>query len=112
VPTITLHRLPAWLPMSGITLGRHVFVKEANRDLILVHELVHVAQQERDGWLRFYLRWLCSDRWRVRYESEAYAADFKTGRYSMEPMARTLAGWLYWWPTSRWLAEAAIRRWL
>jgi hypothetical protein len=103
--------LPSWAPMAGLTLGHHVFLKATAGEAVSEHELVHVAQQERDGAWRFYVRYLFSARWRVRYESEAYAVQARAG-VPVERLAATLAGPLYLWPTSRWLTEAAIRRWL
>ena len=59
---------PLWLrpflfnDVIAITLGRRVYLSEklagAEREGILAHELVHVAQIERVGWLRFYGRYL------------------------------------------------------
>ena len=40
----------------------------------IVHERHHIAQRNRDGLVRFALRYLGSQRWRVRYEAEAYRA--------------------------------------
>lgn len=36
------------------------------------HELGHVAQMRRDGWLRFMLRYATSTAWRDHYEQTAY----------------------------------------
>lgn len=39
---------------------------------LYAHEWHHVAQSRRDGLLRFAARYILSQRWRVRYEAEAY----------------------------------------
>ena len=101
------HRwLPSFAPMAGITLFGHVFVQRTVDEGTLAHEAVHVAQQRRDGW-RFYLRYAFSARWRVRYEAEAYAVNFRNGG-RLERLARTLAGPLYLWPCTVEEARAGI----
>lgn len=37
------------------------------------HELRHKAQQSRDGWMLWTLRYALSPSWRLAYEAEAYA---------------------------------------
>jgi hypothetical protein len=59
---------PRWLrpflfnDVIAITLGRRVYLSETleglARERILAHELVHVAQIERVGLVRFYVRYL------------------------------------------------------
>lgn len=44
---------------------------------VIIHELVHCRQQLRSLFL-FYLLYLLSAKWRMRYECEAYAAQLKT----------------------------------
>jgi hypothetical protein len=53
---------------AGITLGRLVIVRErAGSDRLLRHELVHVRQFERMGFVRFVIRYVSHYlRWRVR----------------------------------------------
>jgi len=95
-----LHRnLPAWLWIAGITLGRHVFVKALTTQNTVNHESVHVAQQERDGTIRFYLRYLFSGFWRARYEAEACVNELRSG-VSLEALAKTISSSLYLWPCS------------
>ena len=50
--------LPNWL---AITLGRHVFAWRSMNDGELAHELAHVRQWERHGWL-FPLAYLAASR--------------------------------------------------
>jgi len=50
------------------------------------HELVHIEQYERDGWM-MPLRYVLSRRWRIRYETEAYQAQ----GWQPERIAVTLA---------------------
>lgn len=46
---------------------------------VLAHEVVHVEQMRRDGWLRFVVRYVFSHaatgHWCARYEMEAYAVN-------------------------------------
>lgn len=93
---VTVHRLPPWAPMGGWTF-LHVWLKRES-GVTLAHELVHVAQQRRNGLL-FFLQYVFSPRWRVRYEVEAYQVDLEHGR-SPEDVARALSGPLYLWPCS------------
>lgn len=37
------------------------------------HELKHMEQAMRDGKVRFALRYVLSQKWRIRYEGEAFA---------------------------------------
>lgn len=88
-----LHKLPNFMWMAGITLGRHIFVKDGQQDCIR-HEMVHVKQQREDGIL-FFIRYVFSKRWRVRYEAPAYALDVVDGRRGLDNAARALSGPLY-----------------
>jgi hypothetical protein len=76
---------PPWLrpflfnDVIAITLGRRVYLSDklagVERERILAHELVHVAQIERVGWLRFYGRYLreyIANRRKGMSASEAY----------------------------------------
>jgi hypothetical protein len=93
---VRIHRLPGWAPMAGWTCW-HVWMKRES-GITLAHELIHVQQQRRDGIL-FFLRYVFSARWRVRYEVEAYQVDRAHGR-SAEAIARALSGPLYLWACS------------
>jgi hypothetical protein len=107
VHRVATYRLPSWAPMSGWTFLGRVWLK-AGAESCLPHELVHVAQQRRDGW-RFYLRYVFSRAWRVRYEAEAYRVDVASGRMTAERAARYLSGPLYLWPCSYEKALTALR---
>jgi hypothetical protein len=93
---VRIHRLPSWAPMGGWTF-LHVWLRHES-GVTLAHELVHVAQQRRDRSL-FFLRYVFSARWRVRYEVEAYQVDRAHGR-SAQAIARALSGPLYLWACS------------
>lgn len=100
--------LPFWAPMAGITLGSRVFLKRSQADSIL-HELVHVRQQRRDGLWRFLMRYVFSRAWRLHYESEAYASDVIRGQRTLDDAARSLSGPLYLWMCSFSAARRAIQ---
>lgn len=54
----TVHRLWPWFPALGITLGKHVFMRNPGSTETLAHELVHVRQQEDHPiwfWLSYVL---------------------------------------------------------
>ena len=111
----TVHRLWKWFPAFGITLGRHVFMKDPGSTSTLAHELVHVRQQaEHPVWfwvsylLLFPVGW---NPWRTRWEAEAYAVDVRAGG-SIQGAARSMAGPLYGWCCRRAEAEEAIRKFL
>ena len=87
---------PWWLRLvvqrgvSGITLGRRIYIRHGIADLrrLLLHELQHVRQIERLGVVGFYTRYLreyAAHRWRglppeaayrrISLEIEAFAAE-------------------------------------
>jgi len=111
-----VHQLPKWFPMAGITLGKHIFLKDRQDKLTLEHELIHVKQQKEHGlwfwvtYLLFPLPFLWNP-WRMRYEAEAYAVQVKAG-CKLDEIAKMLAGPMYGWCCRQKQAEAAIRRWL
>ena len=107
--TPTIRRLPSWAPMAGLTLGSTVLLKRG-QESCLAHELVHVAQQAQDGFLRFAWRYATSAAWRVRYEAPAYAVDVRNRRHTLDSAARALSGPLYWRPCSYDEARVAIQR--
>ncbi len=52
-------RLPTLLKVDAITLYPYIFFAETFPKPILVrHELVHCMQVERDGWIKFYAKYL------------------------------------------------------
>lgn len=102
-----VYRLPRWAPMVGWTFLCRVWLKPGCEGA-LPHELVHVAQQRRDGW-RFYLRYAFLPSWRVRYEVEAYRVDIAAGRRTVEQAARSISGSLYLWPCGYAEAVAQLR---
>ncbi len=111
----TVHRLWRWFPAFGITLGRHVFMKDPGSALTLAHELVHVRQQADHPvwfWVSYLLLLPCGwNPWRMRWEAEAYAVQVRAGQ-SIEGVARAIAGPLYGWCCRPKAAEEAIRRFL
>jgi len=76
-----------WLDVRALTVYPFVFYRDKRPGVkIRAHEAIHVAQVRRDGWLRFYTRYLGEYlRGRLRglphkkayraigYEAEAYA---------------------------------------
>ncbi len=109
----TVHRLWRRFPAAGITLGRHVFMRDPECELTLAHELVHVRQQaEHPVW--FWVSYLLLlplgwNPWRMRWEAEAYAVQVRAGQ-SIASVASVMAGPLYGWCCRRKEAEAAVRR--
>jgi hypothetical protein len=93
-----IHRIPDWVPGIGAWAGLgyfgHLWVKEGQEGAI-PHEMVHVEQQRRDGYLRFLWRYVTSAPWRAEYEAEAYAADVRLGRMTLARAATHLSSGLY-----------------
>ena len=107
--TPALHRwLPKWAPMDGLVLFGLVLLKKITKPGLVEHELVHY-QQQKEGMLRFYWRYVFSRKWRVIYEAESYAVQVRSGEESIEWCARTLSGPLYLWPCTYDYALEAIR---
>ena len=92
-------RLPDWWPAGGHAVACRILAKRGASSVVLDHEAVHVAQQRRDGWVRWLWRYVVSRGWRARYEAEAYAVQVRAG-HSLDVMARRLAGPMYLWPCS------------
>ena len=74
-----LYRTKRIIPasMDGITIGRHIFVREAyvNDACMLAHELTHVKQGVREGLMfaiKYFLYWLRYGYRNNPYEREAY----------------------------------------
>jgi hypothetical protein len=113
-PGHVLHTLPDWLPGGGITVGRHVFLKESQQTGYgLGHELVHVRQQAAQP-IWFWFSYLLRPEWRLRWEAEAYAVQARA-RCPIDGdhgLAAYLSGPAYLWPGSRAQAAAAIRTYL
>jgi len=111
-PTHALHTLPEWAPMGGITLGHQVFLKSSQQNAMGIgHELVHVRQQaERPLW--FWVSYLASSRWRLRWEAEAYAVQARAGCpiEGEHGLAAYLSGSAYLWPATQADAGRAIRK--
>lgn len=113
-PAYVLHTLPSWVSFGGMALGRHVFLKRSQQTAHgLGHELVHVRQQAAHPvW--FWVSYLASPRWRLRWEAEAYAVHARArcpidGEHGL---AAYLSGPAYLWVSSRAQAAAEIRRFL
>lgn len=110
-PGYVLHSLPGWSPVAGLTLGRHVYLRDDQRTpFTLGHELVHVRQQ-RDSPARFWWRYVTSPRARLLLEAEAYAVHARAGCpvEGDHGLAAYLSGPAYLWTGSRAEAEEAIR---
>ena len=114
-----LHKLWAWLPMAGITFGKHVFVKDLTDQLTINHELVHVKQQrEHRFWFWFsYVFFPLPffwNPWRMKWEAEAYAVQARAGCPVEGPnsLSAVLSGAMYGWCCRKQRAADAIRRWL
>jgi hypothetical protein len=113
-PAHVLHTLPAWVPMGGLTLGHHVFLKPSQQNAIgLGHELVHVRQQA-DGPLWFWASYLLSPSWRLRWEAEAYAVQARAGCPidGDHGLAEYLSGPAYLWAGTKVEAGKKIREFL
>lgn len=59
-------------------------VSETNRKHLIPHELCHVAQMRRDGWLRFWWRYTTKQSEKLAYEVEAYSVSIAHGMYPPE----------------------------
>ncbi len=80
--TLIRYRFPWWLRLivrrgvSGITLGRRIYVREDTADRrLLRHEFEHIRQIERLGMFNFYTRYLreyAVNRLRGMSRDEAY----------------------------------------
>jgi hypothetical protein len=111
-----VHRLWAWWPLDGITIGKHIFLKNVQDKLIIEHELVHVRQMKEVGVVRYLFLYLLIlpfgwNPWRLRWEAEAYAVQVKAG-CNLSEIAKMMSGPQYLWPCRQKDAEAAIKRWL
>jgi hypothetical protein len=56
-------------------------VSKATRQHLIPHELCHVAQMRRDGWLRFWWRYLTKQSEKLAYEVEAYSESIANGMH-------------------------------
>ncbi len=63
---------------NAITIGTIIFIKPelVDRQDIIEHEKVHVAQFKRQPFT-FWLRYLFSAKWRLRYECDAFATQIR-----------------------------------
>ena len=79
-----------------------MFLKDSQRNAIGIgHELVHVRQQSRQP-LWFWVSYLASSRWRLRWEAEAYAVQARAGCpvEGEHGLAAYLSGRAYLWPAT------------
>jgi hypothetical protein len=67
------------LTVAGITIYPFIFYRKPKNqvsDRLRRHEMVHIAQVRRDGWLRFYFNYLRESTRvpysHISYEKEAY----------------------------------------
>jgi hypothetical protein len=115
VTIYVLHRLWSWFPAAGITLGKHVFVKNLGDQTTIDHELIHVRQQAEEGvwfWVAYlFLLPFGWNPWRTFWEAEAYAVNARAGQPidGDGGLAATLAGVHYGWPCRRATAARLIR---
>jgi hypothetical protein len=80
-----------------ITLGRDIcYPRRVSNPLAQVyetkvrHEMVHVAQQERDGLYWWLTKYLASQKFRWEQEREAYLCDIRAGENSPREVAELL----------------------
>lgn len=109
---VKFHNLPKWMPMAGITFGRHVFLQDGTDYATVFHELVHVRQQ-RDHFWKFWFQYLLFPlpifwSWRYKWEAPAYARDVKYGGWSYDEATDSMCGSLYLWPCRRRTAFDAL----
>lgn len=99
--------------MDAITLVPlgAVYVKKSHAKSValLQHELVHVRQQVWDGKWRFFLRYIFSGKWRLKYEAEAYTTNIRNGSLTESEAANLLSSSMYLWCASRNEAVVALR---
>lgn len=83
-----LFKIPPMNNYGGITLGRYILFRDSKEqvpELLVKHELVHQEQMERDGIIKFYLKYVWDylknlikyrNHWEayfnIPYEKEAY----------------------------------------
>lgn len=104
-----IHKLPSFMPIGGLTIGRHIFLKhphDPNYHYMLQHEIVHAEQYRHYGFFAFLWHYIFSREWRANLEAEAYATNILNGQ-SLDACARALSGALYLWPCS--YQEARIK---
>ena len=94
------HWLPKVLRVGGITLGARVFFARPQKEVspaLILHELQHVLQIDKEGRLRFYSRYICEYlvnliKYRnhqrayrmISYEQEAYRIQDEATRKLMQ----------------------------
>jgi hypothetical protein len=86
------------LQVHGITLGRHIFIKpnlitkdfENRRKLsleLVAHEIVHVLQYKKEGFIKFFYKYLTSY-WRNLQTKKNWNADSRQEAYREIPFER------------------------
>lgn len=65
-----------WLPGTwrGFALVWVVLIRRGYEHF-LPHEMVHIRQQEKHGWCRYFWRFFTDQRFRAQMEVEAYRGD-------------------------------------
>ena len=53
-----------------------ILIRPTATEDVLIHELVHIEQFKREP-IVFWLKYLCSKNWRLKYECESYAKQAK-----------------------------------
>lgn len=93
----------AWAIYPNIYLPRKVFEnlkKEKPNPKyldILRHEEMHIKRQKKMGTLKWLVKYIFSPKFRFNEEIKAIKAQKK---FDLEKSAKSLSGWLYFWPVS------------
>ena len=111
--TITLAHRYGWIdyivPKDSIFTIRNTVYVSPTAELqsvhipVLMHELVHVQQQQTEGSIKFLLQYFLSKRFRLTQEAAAYAFQIKytvglTARQALlDAAAKWLSGKEYWY---------------
>ena len=60
---------------DGLALFGCIVILKKGHERLLNHELVHIAQQKKEGRFRYHWKWLTDWRFRAKMEIEAYKGD-------------------------------------
>ena len=78
---------------------------------IILHEKVHIAQQEERGWWLFLIMYLVGY-WRLKFEAEAYAVNIKRKEWSVDGVVDLLKTKYFLWLYPRSYIRKAIHKYL
>ena len=76
--------------VAGISLWLVVLVKSDANEAVIKHEETHIKQQWRYTPILFALLYFASDKWRLKFEIEAYRETIKHSSITAESIARSL----------------------